>query len=272
MSAKVSRLAGSPLVAAAIASSSCARPASTSPAETRANPSWASARSSKSGSPAASAALSAPPRTSQPPTTRASLPNARGQANPARRRERHLEQALRSRQPATSRSVVAEHQRVLSREPQGNPSGTAEVPAPEPRVCSLPTDDCFTPFVKPPERTAKSVKRFGRFLGANCLFESAARVRPVADSERSITAGEHRVRRHGRHSLMVAREHIKGEGTPPGMVVRDRRRSSCCHRSYPAATTSDNIRRGTGFAVCHSCLRRAGPCQLNGAFPPTAGH
>ena len=28
--------------------------------------------------------------------------------------------------------------------------------------------------MKPPERTAESVKRFGRFLGANGLFESAA--------------------------------------------------------------------------------------------------
>ena len=59
MSAKVSRLAGSPLVAAAIASSSCARPSSTAPVDTLANPSCASARSSRSGSPAESAKSSA---------------------------------------------------------------------------------------------------------------------------------------------------------------------------------------------------------------------
>jgi len=35
--------------------------------------------------------------------------------------------------------------------------------------------------------------------------------------------------------ILPPREHIKGEGTPPGMgwLVRDRRRSTCCDRGYP---------------------------------------
>ena len=109
MSANVSSVAGSPLVAAAMASSSRVRPRSTSPRVTSARPSWASARSSRSASPVARA------------TSRAADAKQRGRAWVARTfGARQIEPALlRTRldvaqeplgacEPPPGRSVVVE--------------------------------------------------------------------------------------------------------------------------------------------------------------------
>ena len=168
--------------------------------------------------------------------------------------------SARANQPRAAASLLRTRARTRAREPQRDPSGPAELAnAPEPGVCALPTDDRFTPLAKPPQRTAESVERFRRFLGANCLFERTPRVRPAADSERSITAGERPcplARSSPPHRGTGARQ-ARGHSARDKLPVSVRDRRAGIHAAIAATRRSGYLRhplRGTGVVVCN--LRR----------------